>query len=67
MAAYVEGRPMPASSSAFTNAASEYRGGGWVNFCCGSSFLRSSRSPFSNGGSAASFSSSSSPESEPSE
>ena len=37
--AYVEGRPIPFSSSVFTRLASLYRGGGSVNFCCGSSLF----------------------------
>ena len=37
--AYVDGRPMPRSSSAFTSVASVYRGGGVVEWPCGSSVV----------------------------
>jgi hypothetical protein len=35
MGAYVDGRPTPASSNAFTMLASVYRGGGLVKCCHG--------------------------------
>ena len=59
---YVDGRPMPFSSSALTSVASVYRGGGCVKFCFVSRSTRRSTSPAFIGGRALSscFSSSSS-------
>ena len=48
--AYVDGRPIPSSSSVFTSDASVYRGGGCVKCCSGrTSSIRSSCSAVSSG------------------
>ena len=48
--AYVDGRPIPSSSSVFTSDASENRGGGWVKCCSGrTSSMRSTCSTVSSG------------------
>src|SRR5215472_14496212 len=64
IAAYVEGRPIPSSSSSLTNVASLYRGGGSVKCCSGRIFSNRSNWPSATSGSArpspsSSFSSSS--------
>src|SRR3989338_785850 len=47
---YVVGLPMPCSSSALMSEASLYRAGGWVNFCSGNNFSKSSGSPSETAG-----------------
>ena len=51
IAAYVDGRPIPRSSSAFTRLASVNRGGGEVEWPSGSSAVAFSASPSASGGS----------------
>ena len=53
---YVDGRPMPFSSSVFTSVASVKRGGGWVKFCFVSRLTSVSTSPSFSGGRALAFS-----------
>src|SRR6266404_2897391 len=60
MAEYVDGRPIPRSSSSFTSDASLYRGGGSVKCCSGFKDLSVSFCPASSGGSLCFNSSSSS-------
>ena len=49
--AYVDGRPMPLSSSSLTSDASENRGGGCVKCCSGRTLSSFTVSPISSGGS----------------
>ena len=60
VAAYVEGRPTPFSSSALTSDASEYAFGPFVCFSSEIHLTTSSSSPSASGGSAATSSPSSS-------
>ena len=58
IAAYVDGRPIPFSSSSLTRVASENRGGGWVKCCSGLVSSSFSESPSLTSGSDAPVSSS---------